>query len=165
MRSIIRGFLAIVCTLFISLNATAAIDAYEFESDKQAQEFRELTLELRCPKCQNNSIGDSNAIIATDMKDKVYELLQKGESKEEVINYMVDRYGNFVTYNPPLNAATIILWAGPMLFLMFGLAFIIYLSKRRGRNEKSDVALSSQEQARLDELLKEDKSAKRGNKS
>ncbi|CNK65770.1 cytochrome c-type biogenesis protein [Yersinia kristensenii] len=135
-------------------NAFAAIDTYTFSSVEQEQQYRELTEQLRCPKCQNNSIADSNATIAADMRGKVYELMQQGNSKPQIIDYMVARYGNFVTYEPPVTPATLILWVGPALFVLIG-AIIVVLRARR-RVEK-DAALSPQEQQRLQALLAEQK--------
>ena len=94
-------FLLGVLMLMISGSALATIDVLQFKDEAQEQQFRQLTEELRCPKCQNNSIADSNSMIATDLRQKVYELMQEGKSKKEIVDYMVARYGNFVTYDPP----------------------------------------------------------------
>ncbi|CCQ39770.1 putative cytochrome c-type biogenesis protein [Yersinia enterocolitica (type O:5) str. YE53/03] len=121
---------------------------------EQEQQYRELTEQLRCPKCQNNSIADSNAIIAADMRGKVYELQQQGNSKQQIIDYMVARYGNFVTYEPPVTAATLILWVGPTMFVLIGAVIVVLRARRRVEKEAS---LSPQEQQRLDILLAEQK--------
>ncbi|CAL11362.1 putative cytochrome c-type biogenesis protein [Yersinia enterocolitica subsp. enterocolitica 8081] len=121
---------------------------------EQEQQYRELTEQLRCPKCQNNSIADSNAIIAADMRGKVYELQQQGNSKQQIIDYMVARYGNFVTYEPPVTAATLILWVGPAMFVLIGAVIVVLRARRRVEKE---AALSPQEQQRLDILLAEQK--------
>lgn len=107
--------LSLLLGLILSWGVLATIDTYRFSSVEQEQQYRALTEQLRCPKCQNNSIADSNATIAADMRAKVYELMQQGYSKQQIVDYMVARYGNFVTYEPPVTAATIILWAGPLL--------------------------------------------------
>lgn len=127
-----KRVLLLAATLLFSFYAAAAIDTYQFKDEAQEQQFRQLTEQLRCPKCQNNSIADSNAMIASDMRLKVYELMQQGKSKQQVIDYMVDRYGNFVTYEPPVTASTIILWVLPVLFILGGLGVIVVRS-RRGR--------------------------------
>ena len=85
----------------------------QFKDEAQEQAFREITSQLRCPKCQNNSIADSNAMIAADMRQKVYELMQQGKTKGQIVDYMVARYGHFVSYEPPLTAGTVLLWLGP----------------------------------------------------
>ncbi len=89
-----------------------------------------LTEELRCPKCQNNSIADSNSMIATDLRQKVYELMQEGKSKKEIVDYMVARYGNFVTYDPPLTPLTVLLWVLPVVAIGIG-GWVIYARSRR----------------------------------
>ncbi|WP_350305639.1 c-type cytochrome biogenesis protein CcmI [Photorhabdus viridis] len=99
-------------------SAWATIDTYPFKSVEQEQQFYELTKQLRCPKCQNNNIADSNSIIAEGMRTKVYELTIQGKSKQHIIDYMVERYGNFVTYKPPVTPVTLILWGSPLLFVL-----------------------------------------------
>ncbi|HEJ9094603.1 TPA: cytochrome c-type biogenesis protein CcmH [Serratia odorifera] len=148
-----RIVMLILVALF-SYSAAAAIDTYRFNSVEQEQQYRELTEQLRCPKCQNNSIADSNAIIAADMRTKVYELMMQGQSKQQIIDYMVARYGNFVTYKPPVTPATLILWLGPLLFVLIGGAVVVMRSRRRG-GVGSNEQFSEQEQRRLAALLKE----------
>ncbi len=133
-----------------SFAAGAAIDARQFNSVAQEQQYRELTEQLRCPKCQNNSIADSNAIIAADMRAKVYQLMQQGQTKRQIIDYMVARYGNFVTYAPPLNPLTLILWLGPLLVVVIGGLAVILRAVGRGARAEP---LSSDEQRRLKQLL------------
>lgn len=123
--------------------ATAAGDLYAFRSPQQEQQFHRLTRQLRCPKCQNNSIADSGSIIAADMRQKVYELLQQGKSEQQIIDYMVARYGNFVTYDPPLTPSTVILWLGPILLLLIGLGIVMRLARRRLPAEVSPDAIAT----------------------
>ncbi|MBD8163697.1 cytochrome c-type biogenesis protein CcmH [Erwinia persicina] len=128
------------------------IDTYSFATVAQEQQYRQLTASLRCPKCQNNSIADSNAMIAGDMRLKVYQLLQAGQTPEQVKAYMVARYGNFVSYQPPVTPSTLILWAGPALFVIIGALVIILRSRKRAVR----VELDAEQQQRLDALLKND---------
>ena len=93
-----RKTLLFSTALFFSVTAFGAIDALNFSSSQQEDDYHSLTQELRCPQCQNNNIADSNATIAVDMRGKVFEFLQEGKSREDGVKYMVDRYGNFVTY-------------------------------------------------------------------
>lgn len=139
--------------------AMATISTYEFSSAEQEKTFRELTRELRCPKCQNQDIGDSDAELAKDLRDKSYELLQKGNSKQEVIEYMVARYGNFILYKPPFMASTMILWFGPVIVMLIGLLVVVMRTRKKPRN-KADDALSTEQEARLNELLNTDSSKK-----
>ncbi|WP_445397177.1 cytochrome c-type biogenesis protein [Zobellella sp. An-6] len=151
------SFLALLAGLVLTapLPARAAIDVYEFDSPEQEDVFRELVRELRCPKCQNQDISDSNAELAKDLRDKTHEMLLAGSSKQEIIDYMVARYGNFILYKPPLMASTLILWLGPVLVILLGLG-VVLLRTRRGRRGRSE-ALSAEEQKRLAELLNKDK--------
>ncbi|MEM6049193.1 cytochrome c-type biogenesis protein [Erwinia sp. P7711] len=143
--------LSLMVALLISFAAAADnIDTYKFNSVEQEQQYRHLTESLRCPKCQNNSIADSNAMIASDMRLKVYELLQQGQTPDQVKQYMVARYGNFVTYEPPVMPSTIILWAGPALFVIIGALVIILRSRKRSLNDEIDA----EQQQRLNALLK-----------
>lgn len=146
-----KQLIAILAAMLLSFSAVAAIDTWQFDSVQQEQQYRELTESLRCPKCQNNSIADSNAMIAADMRLKVYQLMKQGQSKQQITDYMVARYGNFVTYQPPLTASTVILWAGPALFVVMGALVIILRSRKRKPAQQS---FDADEQQRLNRLLK-----------
>ncbi|MDV5171090.1 cytochrome c-type biogenesis protein [Photobacterium rosenbergii] len=140
--------------LATSIPALAFTDVYDFESAQQEKDFQELTATLRCPKCQNNNIADSNAALALDMRQKTYELLQEGKSKQDVVDYMIARYGNFVTYNPPVMASTLILWLGPLFFIVAGFTVLVMRS-RKGNEKVTDTTLEVDEQARLKALMSE----------
>ncbi|MDF3936771.1 cytochrome c-type biogenesis protein [Pseudomonas citronellolis] len=134
--------------------AHAAIDTYEFPNEGERQRFRELTTELRCPKCQNQDIADSNAPIAADLRKQIYEQLKQGKSDEQIVDYMVDRYGDFVRYKPPVNARTWLLWFGPAALLGFGVLVIgVLVARRRRAAAGPSASLSAEEQARLNQLL------------
>lgn len=121
----------LLALLLCAASATASEAVRVFASAEQEQAWRELTAQLRCPKCQNNSIADSNAAIATDMREKVWSLLQEGKSREEIVGYMVARYGQFVTYDPPFTVATSLLWLLPALTVAAGGVVIFRRSRRR----------------------------------
>lgn len=149
------GLLAvlILCGFTAVAAMAAATDnrqSRQFNSVKQEQQYQSLIRQLRCPKCQNTDIADSNAIIAADMRDKVFQLMQQGQTKQQIIDYMVARYGHFVTYDPPLNPLTLLLWLGPLLVIAVGALVII----RLGKSGKSGLrALSDVERRRLQALL------------
>ncbi|KOE64811.1 cytochrome c-type biogenesis protein [Aggregatibacter actinomycetemcomitans] len=145
----------LLTALFFSINVFAAIDVLNFSSPQQEADYHALTRELRCPQCQNNNIADSNAAIAVDMRAKVFELLQEGKSKQDVVQYMVDRYGNFVTYDPPLTVATIILWIAPFALILCGLLWLFGWKKPtpNATENASSYALSEAQQQRLNALL------------
>ncbi|ECW1145859.1 cytochrome c-type biogenesis protein CcmH [Salmonella enterica] len=116
---LLPGMVMLMLALVIAGSARATTDVMPFKDEAQEQQFRQLTEQLRCPKCQNNSIADSNAMIATDMRRRVYDLMQEGKSRQEIIDYMVARYGNFVTYDPPLTPLTVLLWVLPLAAISY----------------------------------------------
>lgn len=149
--------LIFVSCFFFSSASIAAIDVYEFDNEEQEQQFKELSATLRCPKCQNNTIADSNAELAQDLRKKVYEMTKDGKSSDEIVDYMIDRYGNFVTYKPPFTAATSVLWLSPLVVVLLGFAIIVM----RGKKRKTKVVETKEEwdeekEARLKALLEDD---------
>ncbi|KZF89349.1 cytochrome c-type biogenesis protein CcmH, partial [Salmonella enterica] len=130
---LLPGMVMLMLALVIAGSARATTDVMPFKDEAQEQQFRQLTEQLRCPKCQNNSIADSNAMIATDMRRRVYDLMQEGKSRQEIIDYMVARYGNFVTYDPPLTPLTVLLWVLPLAAIVAGGGIIVARTRRRGR--------------------------------
>lgn len=107
-----------------------AIDVIEFQNTAEEQRFRELTAELRCLVCQNQSLDDSSAPLAQDLRNEVLELMRAGRSNEEIREYLVARYGDFVLYRPRFTVATLLLWLGPILLLLGGL-ILVFRSLRR----------------------------------
>ncbi|HHE8876744.1 TPA: cytochrome c-type biogenesis protein [Haemophilus influenzae] len=149
-------WLFLTALLFSSV-AFSAIDALNFSSPQQESDYHQLTQSLRCPQCQNNNIADSNATIAVDMRGKVFELLQEGKSKNDVVDYMVARYGNFVTYDPPITASTLVLWIAPLLLVLLGVVFLLRRKPKTQSAVKSQDVLTDEDNARLAELLNKDK--------
>lgn len=131
--------LLIACLLGLSLAgvAHAAIDTYEFKDEAERERFRTLTQELRCPKCQNQNIADSNAPIATDLRREIFRMLEEGQSNREIADFLVMRYGDFVLYKPPVDARTYLLWFGPAALLGGGLLLLGVLVVRRRRVENT----------------------------
>lgn len=123
---------------------------YVFADPKQRKAFLELTAVLRCPKCQNQNIADSDAPIAHDMRRKVYQLMQEGSDKTQVVDWMKQRYGDFVYYQPPVNPVTIWLWLSPILFA--GIMLIFFIKRRK----VVDDADTQAKIALADKLLKEE---------
>lgn len=145
-------------TLLLLLPALslAAIEIQQFDNAQQEADYRSLIQELRCPQCQNNNIADSNATISADMREKTLELLKQGKTKQEVVNYMIERYGNFVTYDPPLTPATVLLWLTPLFLILIG---FVLLAKRKKQHQQavSSAQNSAKEldQYRLHRILNE----------
>ena len=140
-------------SLFVSVAAFAQQDRYQFDSNEQAVRFEELTKELRCPKCQNQNIADSDAVVAKDLRDRVLALVKDGKSKDEVIDYMIDRYGYFVHYDPPVTPATLILWVLPVLIVIIGFGFIVI----RQRKASVKQTWSDADEVMLNKLIKQNK--------
>ena len=111
-----------------------------------------LANELRCLVCQNQTLADSNAPLAVDMRNQIRERMQQGASESDIIGFMVERYGDFVLYRPPFKSTTLLLWAGPMLLMIAGLAALYYRLARR-RREVAKPELSGEERARAAALL------------
>lgn len=155
-----RVFIASLLLLLgwvVQAPAMAAIDVYTFDNDNQGQVFRELTKELRCPKCQNQDIADSNAGLAKDLRDKTYQMVHQGKEKQEVIDYMVARYGNFILYDPPMMASTLILWLGPLGVIVIGLGVMLARARKVPRaKQAAPQGLNEEECNRLAALLKEE---------
>lgn len=150
-----RLLAALACTLALGGTAQAAIDTYEFSSEAERQRFRDLTFELRCPKCQNQNIADSDAPIAMDMRREVHRMLEEGQSDGQIVGYLVDRYGDFVRYKPPVELRTLLLWYGPWALLGGGLLalVVIVVRRRKVENAPQNALLSAEEQERLSQLL------------
>lgn len=107
----------------------ASEDLYPFSNQIEQQRFSTLTHNLRCLVCQNQNLNDSNAPLANDLKNQVYEQIIQGESDEKIIEYLVTRYGDFILYKPPLTKTTILLWLGPILFLIITITYLIFYLK------------------------------------
>ncbi|KZN57898.1 cytochrome c-type biogenesis protein [Pseudoalteromonas luteoviolacea] len=147
-RTVVLLVVILLCRVGLS---EAAEDKYQFKSPEQEQTFRELTLELRCPKCQNQNIADSDAVVAKDLRDKVLVLINEGNSKQEVIDYMIDRYGYFVHYQPPVTPATIILWVLPVIIVILGFGFIVFRQKKAAKKQ----FWSDEDEKILDKLIQQ----------
>jgi cytochrome c-type biogenesis protein CcmH len=111
-----------------------------------------ITTELRCLVCQNQTIADSNADLANDFRREIRKLIAEGKSDQEILDFMVARYGDFVRYRPPVKGTTILLWAGPAALLVIGLTTLILYLRRRN-SAISDSALSPEEQRQVSALL------------
>ena len=152
-----RWLAAVVLGLSMAGVAHAAIDTYEFAKEGDRERFRELTKELRCPKCQNQDIADSNAPIAADLRKEIFRMLGEGKDNQQIIDFMVDRYGDFVRYKPALNSRTWLLWFGPAGLLLGGLVVIaVIVRRRRSQRTEGVTELSEAERQRLAQLLDKD---------
>lgn len=112
--------------------ARASIEAYEFESPQVEAEYNQLVNELRCLVCQNQNLAGSDADLARDLRRQTYEMLTQGKSRQEVVDYMVARYGDFVMYRPQVKLSTYLLWFGPFLLLLIVLVLVVMKLRRSG---------------------------------
>ncbi|MBB5460137.1 cytochrome c-type biogenesis protein [Paraburkholderia sp. Cpub6] len=149
-----RVFAAIALALGMLSASYAAIDPRDFANDSQRERYHELAVELRCPKCHNQSIAESDSPIANDLRGQIHRMLREGRSNDQIIDFMVARYGDFVLYDPPLSSRTVLLWLGPAGLLLAGGAIVavIVASRRRSRHTIASP-LSDGEQRRLAGLL------------
>jgi cytochrome c-type biogenesis protein CcmH len=149
-----RGIQLIVLTTVLAMPALAVIETYEFSSPQLEQRYHTISQELRCPKCQNQNIADSNAPISQDLRKLLYQQLEAGASDDEILDFMVARYGEFVRYRPKLGGATAILWAAPLLLLIAALAVLLMtLRSRAGESSEQSSQLSEEERQRVAALL------------
>ena len=148
-----KAFLLAFALLACAPPATATVfEPREFSDERYRQRYHDLIEELRCLVCQNQSIADSDADLAADLRRIVYEMLERGESDEAITAYMTERYGSFVLYRPPLTPSTLALWAGPALFAIIG-GTILFVTLKRRRTRRSARDLSAAERERAAHLI------------
>ena len=136
--------------LGILMTQADAVEIREFRNPQQQQRYEALIEKLRCLVCQNQSLADSDADLARDLRTEVYEIIQAGQTDEEALAFLTDRYGDFVLYDPPVKGLTVLLWGGPWVFLALGLAILWQTHRRQPRVLPLDEA----ERARLKQLQK-----------
>lgn len=143
------GLTVLLC---LSLPALAGgIELRDFDDPLTEERYRDLTASMRCPLCENQAIDDSDAPISADMRERVYQLLQEGKSDTEIIHHMVQRFGDYILYNPRLEQRTYLLWGLPVgLLVLTGVVVALIVRARRHASAK---ALTADEQARLDALM------------
>ena len=143
---VVAGLLSV-----LPLAGWAVIETYDFSSPDLEVRYHSLSQELRCPKCQNQNIADSNAPIARDLRVVLYEQLEAGASDDEILAFMVARYGEFVRYRPVVDRNTLLLWASPVLLLLAGAVGLMWHFRRR--RDDAVQPLSEQEQRELERLM------------
>jgi len=142
---------ALMLTLLLASSGSfASIETYQFTQPELAQRFNDLTTVLRCPKCQNQNLADSDSIIAKDLRAQVHNLLEQNQSNDQITDFMVQRYGDFILYDPPFKRSTLVLWLAPIGLLLMGLSVLWLL----GRKPATQAAmLTPEEQQQLNDLL------------
>ncbi len=126
-----RGLL--LCLIFFASPVLAAIETYQFKSPEMEANYIKLTNELRCLVCQNQNLSGSNADLAKDLRRQTYEMLMQGKTPDQIMEYMVERYGDFVLYRPQFKTSTLLLWLGPFVLLL--LVLVLVVRHMRGRQK------------------------------
>ena len=131
----------------------ADIDAYQFDDPAKEALYKKLIKELRCTVCQNQDIADSNAELAADLRRKTYKMVQEGRDEAYVLDYMSQRYGDFVLYRPRLQSNTLLLWIGPFIILLVGVYVLLRFIRRKP--SETEPVLTEEERKRAEALLEE----------
>jgi len=144
--------LILIPLLLVVIPAGAAIEAYEFKSPQMEADYQRLTQELRCLVCQNQNLAGSNADLAKDLRHQIYVMLSRGDTADQVVDYMVARYGDFVLYRPRFDVTTYLLWLGPFVLLV--IVLIVLVRRLRCSRENHSASGEAMEEAR--KLLQQD---------
>ena len=139
--------------LLAGLTARAAIETYPFSSEENEQRYLHLVEELRCLVCQNQNLHDSNAELAQDLRRQVFEMIESGASDQQIVDFMVDRYGDFVLYRPPMRRSTWLLWFGPILLAVVGVVVLLRLIRRSNSGQAPEIP--AEERERVKRLLEQ----------
>ncbi len=145
--------LVLLCLLVFSLPHAMAstLAEYTFDDPSKHDEFRSIIEQMRCLVCQNESLAGSNADLAVDLRNEIYDMMKQGHGKDDIVKFMVARYGDFVLYNPPLKPTTYPIWFGPVIIFVVGALVLLRILKRKSRSRETD--LSDEERQRLANLL------------
>jgi cytochrome c-type biogenesis protein CcmH len=133
-----RALLVIFTALFVAQLAFAIDTAPAFDDPALQARYEHIVHQLRCLQCRSESIADSNVSLAADLRRQVREMMAAGKSDQEIFQHMVDRYGDYVLYNPPLAARTLLLWGGPILLLVGGAAVAVFVIARKSKLPDTD---------------------------
>lgn len=150
-----KRFVWVLLVGLLSTSSFGAIQVHEFKSAEDEARYQALIEELRCPKCQNQNLAGSDAPIAVDLKNQTYQMIMDGRSDSEIRQYMFDRYGDFISYKPPVRPSTWILWVfPPVLLVLLMVGWLYYAKKGRTPITPSDsIKLSTDEEAKFAQIL------------
>lgn len=151
-----KTWLAILLLGLSVTTANAAIEAYEFDTPEMEADYNQLIDELRCLVCQNQNLAGSDADLAKDLRRETYDMLQQGKSQQQVVEFMVARYGDFVLYRPQFKSSTYLLWLGPFVLLLL----VLFLVLRRLRAADNPPEVDAESLATARQLLEENESQK-----
>lgn len=156
MTILLKACLLALLLLTAGTASAYTLEEFEFDSPAQETQFRDLVAELRCLVCQNESLAGSQAELAQDLRNEVYEMMRAGQSQDEILDFLVARYGDFVLYDPPLKPSTYLLWFGP--FVLIGIGAVIVLRTIMSKKQAPELAVSKDDRARIDALLSSERS-------
>lgn len=144
--------LILLAAFSISMATVAApIETFQFDSPETEKIFHKLSEEIRCLVCQNQNIAESNADLAKDLRLEIYTMLSEGKTEDEIVDFMVERYGDYVLYRPPFKPMTWLLWFGPIIAFAFGLVFVVRYMKSQNMGKQLE-SLSEEEMDRIKDL-------------
>ena len=147
--------LLIMSFIFIFSVAAAPVTIYKFDSKEKEKIFYKLSDEIRCLVCQNQNIAESNSELAQDLRRQIYDMLIQGKSEDDIVDFMVERYGDYVLFNPPFKPLTWMLWLGPLIVFVFAVGYAMRTVKSKRKIEVVEEELSSEEVSRLSDLKSE----------
>ena len=145
---LIHALIGLVLMGGITSSGLAVIETYEFSDPKDESRYQDMIAQLRCLVCQNQNLADSNAELAKDLRAKTYEMINAGASDEDIADFMIARYGDFVLYKPPLRLRTTLLWGGPFALLLIAL-IVFFFTVQRSRVPKDIEGVDREAAARL----------------
>lgn len=143
---------ALLLTLGLTVQA-AVVEPRSFDDPADEARYKQLIQELRCLVCQNQNLADSNADLAKDLRDQTYDMIKAGKSTEEIVGFMVNRYGDFVLYRPPVKSTTVLLWYGPLLLVVTGVVILFVQVRRRAAAKQDAKDLTPEEHKRIEQIL------------
>ena len=157
MKRAVRSCLLVLCCVCVPV--ASATEIRTFKDTTEQLRYERLVEELRCLVCQNQSLADSDADLARDLRDEVYQIIQSGKSDEEAVQFLVERYGDFVLYRPPVKPTTWLLWFGPLLLLVFAIGLLVSIIRRNQKQQDTPV-LDTAQRAKAQALLQVTDSSK-----
>ncbi len=147
----ISRFILLIALLYSFAITAAPIETFQFDSPEKEKIFHKLSEELRCLVCQNQSVAESNADLAKDLRMEIYSMLSEGKTEDEIVSFMVDRYGDYVLYRPPFKPMTWLLWFGPIIIFFVGMIFVVRYMKSQNMSKQVE-SLSEADVERIKNL-------------
>ncbi len=144
--------ITLLVALSVSFGVVAApIETFQFDSPETEKVFHKLSEEIRCLVCQNQNIAESNADLAKDLRLEIYTMLSEGKTEDEIVAFMVERYGDYVLYRPPFKPMTWLLWFGPAIIFVIGLVYVIRFMRSQNLSKQVE-SLSEEDLERIKSL-------------